>query len=85
VIDPELDQPETADMVRTSRRTMNVPESQRTTHRLSVRMSETLRDKLEGDAEAYGLTLAQVIEVYRETAEASGKLAAALRAAAAKA
>ena len=81
MIDPELPTPETGDMAST-RRTAYVPQSQRHTDRLDLRVSRELNQALRADAERHGLTHAETVQAYRTALEASGRLEAALREAA---
>lgn len=60
------------------RRTANIPQSQRSTTFLAIRAPVELDVAVRADAATHGLTLAQVVGVYRELAVASGQLEVAL-------
>lgn len=77
LLDLPTHQPE-ADAMASTRRTAYVPQSQRHTARLDLRVSPDLSVEIRADADRHGLTLAQVVEVYRDLALASGRLEAAL-------
>jgi len=62
-----------------TRRTAYVPQSQRHTRRLDLRVPDALNDAIRADAARHGLTHTEVVEVYRDLALASGRLEAALR------
>ena len=67
-----------------SRSGPNIPETQRGTSRLTIRLPHELQKTINSDCETYDLTIAQVLTAYRDLAVTSGRLPRALFAAGAR-
>lgn len=67
-----------------SRSGPNIPETQRGTTRLTIRLPHELQKTINSDCETYDLTIGQALAAYRDLAVASGRLPKALFAAGAR-